>query len=166
MNKIFAVRYIDALYFKKNELEKFSNFIVHVAVGWLSVFDKHIVVCFSKKNKTAERGLLIPKQAIIFEKKQEVKDVFDYKLLIAGLVIGIYWIDIVYFNNGNVPKSPTEMYSEGEFFSITDGSIIIKKPETLALNKKDIINHPNIKPAFCVIPKSFIKSIQIYDKKL
>ncbi|MFA5888849.1 MAG: hypothetical protein WCW47_00315 [Candidatus Paceibacterota bacterium] len=163
MKNIVVARYIDALYFKKNEKLDFSQFKTHIAIGEL-VDNNNIIFCFTKKNKKPNTGLLLTQESIVFKKNKKNK-LYNFNYLSKiGVNVGIYWNDIVYFVNGKIPEMCTKAYTEGKLFSVTSNAIIIKDPKTILLKKK-VINHPaDEKQSYCVIPKSFVTDIQFYDK--
>lgn len=165
MNQVITIQYIDALYFTEKKLD-YNNFVIHRAIGKLISFNDHITISFIEKNKLPEKGLLLPKEALILEKRsnkfnQELENLSSK----VGIDIGIYWKDIVYFIKGKVPDECTNMYSEGILFSTTPDAVIVKNPGTIMVKKK-IGNHPKEKTTFIVIPKSFITNVELYDKKL
>ena len=167
MQPIIAIRYIDALYFKKDEKFSFDKFKTHVAVGKLVSFNNHIMLCFTERGGLCQTGLLIPKEAIILEKENMLSnvDIHDLQSKI-GSDIGLFWKDIVHFVKGKMPNHCPVMYSEGEFFSSTTDAIIVKNPETIITGQERPLNHPPEKASFVVIPKSIITDIEFYDKKL
>ena len=162
MDSIVAVRYIDALYFKKSEKYNFTEFKTHVAVGWLVNYNTHITIIFNKKENIPESGLVIPKEALIFENQDEQINAQNF-LFKKDSSIGVYWKDLIYFTNGKIPENPMLMYSEGKIFSITNSAVILKNPETVAVSKKNIKNHPIEKISFLVIPKLLVSNIEYYD---
>ena len=79
-----------------------------------------------------------------------------------GTGLGIYWDDIVFFDNGKLPKQPTEMYTEGKIHKITKNAIIISNPITIKIKKK-LENHPQQKATYAAIPFNLIKSVDKYE---
>lgn len=164
MNTIIAVRYIDAFYSTRNEL-KSMKFITHIAVGKPIVFSDYVTIIFKEEKNLPKEGILIPKESLILE-DNEIKLKFDDLNLYSkkSSNIGVFWKDIVYFENGNMPDKCTIIYTEGELFSVTPEAIVIKNPETIKIKTKEVRNHPDKKPRFYIIPKSFIVDIEFYDK--
>src|SRR3989344_2056125 len=101
------------------------------------------------------------RDALYYTRKQ-IKDFF----LPIYVVVGIFWKDIVYFENGKIPNKPTQMYTEGQIFLQTPDVIILKNPETLTIEHDQTHNHPQVKPTFYTIPKVLITEIEFYDKQL
>lgn len=166
MKPIVVIRYRDALYDTRKQIKDFI-LPVYVAVGNLIVSEDYIIIYFTEENNLPTRGILVPNEALILEKKAKL-----VKVEIPNLTnqtvrdIGIFWKDIVYFENGKIPNKSTQMYTEGQFFSQTMDAIILKDPETLTIKKDDAHNHPRVKPTFYAIPKVLITGIELYDKKL
>lgn len=161
MKNIIAVKYIDAIYFKKGEKFKFSDFKINVAVGWMKSFKEHILVFFSKKDNQPEEGILIPKAVILFDKNNKKENLFLNKIKI-GSSVGIYWKDIVYFNESEAPKKPATMYSEGNIFYLDDTAVALEKQETVKIDGA-IKNHPKEIASYIVIPKSMIINLEVYE---
>lgn len=160
-----AIRYIDAFYSTKEKIESIK-FTVHIAVGKFRVFDDHVVIIFKEEDNLPKEGMLIPKQALILKDNNKSKLDFDDLDLHSkkGSILGVFWKDIVYFEDGNIPEKCTTIYTEGELFSITFEAIVIKNPETIKIKTEEVRNHPENKPRFYIIPKSFIVDIEFYDK--
>ena len=165
MKKVIFIKYIDSLYYTEKKL-KYNGFKPHVAIGQLILkSNEHITISFTEKNGIAETGLLIPKKALIFQKRKEsIINNLDHSKKINSEV-GVFWKDIVYFSDSKIPKECTSMYSEGKLFFENHEVIIVKNPETIKIKKK-IENHPRIKVYFIAIPKPLITNIEIYDKKI
>jgi hypothetical protein len=165
MNPTVAVRYIDAVYFLKGEkipTEDFK-FAVHVAIGKANSFDDHIILSFTwdKKNNPKE-GLLLPRSALLLENKPVHNFLETIKFLKVNTIVGVYWKDIVYFENTAVPKESTTMYTEGKISWISNDAIGIENPKTIKI-KEEMSNHPRDEVIFCIIPKSLITNLDIYD---
>jgi len=162
---MITIRYIDAIYFT-NKYCEYKKLTTHIALGKLVSCDNCIMISFVENNGIPKKGLLVPKEALILKEKilnknsDILKDLSSYK----NSNIGVYWKDVVYFEN-NIPNECTQMYSEGELFSEDSEIIIIKNPITIKIKNK-IDNHPKVKVFFIVIPKLFVTSIEFYDKKL
>ena len=167
MKSIVAIRYRDALYFTK-KIIKDTNLPIYVAVGRPIVSNDHVVISFTEENGISIRGLLVPNEALILEKEKTLAKVdMPSSPYQTGQDVGIFWKDIVYFENRKVKNQPTQVYTEGQFFSQTSDAVIIKDPETITIKRGDIDNHPNkIKPTFFIVPKVLITGIELYDKKL
>lgn len=168
MKNIVAIKYIDALYYKKYEKLKFTELTTHVAMGEvISISDDHLTLSFVNKNGIPEKGLLIPKNALIFEKDTLISKKFNLSDSHIGFDIGVFWNDLVYFQNGKIPRQCTHMYSEGKLFSVTNNTLIIKNPETIKVREKNVAgNHLGREISLVIIPKSLIANFELYDKKL
>lgn len=166
MNQVFAVQYTDALYFKKGEL-KSERPRRYIAIGKTIQKENYLIVYFSEKiNGAPLRGLLLPKESIILRSAsiQNNGQTFSYPK--RNSEIGIYWSDVVYFENGRIPDSPTNMYTEGILIKEDVNSVTIRWPKTIKIKGSDSENHPgNIEPESCIIPKSLINSIEVYENK-
>jgi len=165
MKPIIFVTYTDALYYTKENLE-YTGFKENFAIGKLiSNENNHITISFTEKNGNPESGLLIPKRALILSNEKNTRDTenlgWNFKI---GDDIGIYWNDIAYYAEGKIYDKCPIIYTEGKLFSITPDAVILKNPETLMVNKKNIKNHPSKKPFYYIIPKSLITNIELYDK--
>lgn len=80
-----------------------------------------------------------------------------------GRYISAHWEDIVYFQNGKIPKIPTKMYTEGVFVEFRNGVIVIDNPETLLFAKgKKVKNHPEKQPRRYHIPIQLITQVTQY----
>jgi len=169
MERIVALRYIDAFYSEKRTLRK-KEFTPHIAVGELVfVSPDSGTVSFTEEDGIPEKGLLLPREAIVFEKKNRKRSAGTNTLAAAvkklknGDAIGIFWKDIIYFEKGIVPQSCAVMYTEGKLHAVTADAVIVKNPETIRVKPSKIVNHPLTRPLFYVIPRSFITSIERYD---
>lgn len=163
MNPISAIRYTDAIYFTQKEI-KYVRSKTYVAIGRLLVSKDFITISFTDKNNHALRGLLVPNEALILGIPLKFKR-HDFSCKV-GDEIGIFWKDIVYFENGKIPKNPTKTYTEGKFYSQDSDVVVIKDPETTSLTSRGTRNHPERKPSFYIIPKRLITGVEIYDKKI
>src|SRR3989344_5503994 len=148
MKSIVTIRYRDALYYTRKQIKDFF-LPIYVVVGNLIVSEDYIIIYFTEKETLPIRGILIPNDS-----NQKVQDV------------GIFWKDIVYFENGKIPNKPTQMYTKGQIFLQTPDVIILKNPETLTIEHDQTHNHPQVKPTFYTIPKVLITEIEFYDKQL
>lgn len=166
--KIVALEYIDASFFYKKP-RIWPGLIKHTVLGKvIHLTEDAVVIEFTKKNNTSERGVLIPLNAIVTSNKtNKINKKTENPLLENGLIIGVTWRDIVYFDNGNIPKKPTEIYSEGILIYKNDKYIVLRNTGTIAISKKDIKEFPNAqkKPTYFVIPISFISNIEKYERK-
>ncbi len=168
MNEIIAIRYIDACYSEKKKLSS-SKLITHYSIGKLiSATKDFLVISFTEKDGIPWRGLLLPHGALVFDKKNKISEVVGIKNKIKKIKkktsIGIFWKDLIYFENGVLPKSYSLMYTEGELFSVTSSSVIIKNPETVNITPGKLANHPKTRPFFYMIPKHLITDIEVYGK--
>lgn len=165
---IVALWYTDALFFYKKP-KNWPRLGEYLTIGKLIKTTKeYILVEYTSKNNHTERGLLIPKSAIIYRKQLKKKPRNKYvSLMKKGVVVGITWKDIVYFDDGVIPKSATEMYSEGSIVSIKYDYIIFRNENTLALTEYKVRNFPESKnrPLYFAIPTSFISRVEKYEKK-
>jgi len=167
MKSIVTIRYRDALYYTRKQIKDFF-LPIYVVVGNLIVSEDYIIIYFTEKETLPIRGILIPNEALILEGKK-VKQV---EIKIPNISnqkvqdVGIFWKDIVYFENGKIPNKPTQMYTEGQIFLQTPDVIILKNPETLTIEHDQTHNHPQVKPTFYTIPKVLITEIEFYDKQL
>lgn len=165
MKNISAVRYVDAFYYTKDEEMLNTQAIPHVAVGELLQYPEHIIIIFSKFDDLPERGLVIPKSALILEENQKNEKVSE-KAFHKKESVGLYWEDVVYFGNGKIPNTPTTMYTEGTIISETKEVVVIQHEDTIAIGDNGIKNHPKPskpKPYIFVIPKKIITSVEIYE---
>ena len=169
MNQIIAIRYIDAFYSKEKKLDS-AKIIAHYAVGKLFATTKEFTaISFTEKNNIPWRGLLLPHESLIFDarkKTSELPNVVDkISKIKTHTSVGIFWKDIVYFENGIVPKFPPLMYTEGEVFSISARAVIIQMPQTITIIPNQITNHPEGQNdiTLIIIPRSLITDIEIYD---
>ncbi len=170
MDQIVAIRYIDAFYSEEKKLSS-SKFITNYSVGKLvSTTRDFIVLCFAEKDGIPWRGLLLPHEALIFDEKNKTSEPANVKNKVKKIKkntpVGVFWKDLVYFENGVLPSSYSLMYTEGKVHSITSKAIIIRNPETINITPGKLANHPKIRPFFYVIPRYFITDIETYDKRL
>ena len=167
MKPIVAIRYRDASYLAKRII-KGTTLPIYVAVGRPITSKNHVIISFTEENGTPIRGLLVPKEALILveeEKKTKKVDMQNF-LPPNNSDVGIFWKDIVYFENGKIPNKPTQMYTEGQLYLQTSDSLVIKNPETIIIKKDNMGNYPKIKPTFFFVPKVLITGIEFYEKKL
>ena len=168
MDKIFAIKYIDALYFQQGD-QKYTGLKTYVAIGKAIIRENCLILYFREQaNGTPIEGLVLPREAIVFEqdnnKVVKNKEVLSYPQ--KGSDVGIYWTDIVHFENNQMPEEPTAMYTEGKLMEEFNNSVMIEKPKTLKIKGVLSENHPkNIEPELCVIPKSLINDIEVYGNK-
>lgn len=170
MDQIIFIQYIDTFYFEENKLVS-DKFITHYSVGKLiTASKKSVVISFTEKDGMPWRGLVLPRKAIIFDEKNNMSEPARVKNKIKkmkkGTTVGIFWKDIVYFENGVVPSSPSSMYTEGKIFSVTANAIIIKNPETMNITRGKLTDHPKelIYISFMIVPRLLVTDIEIYDK--
>lgn len=170
MNKVVFVRYVDASYFEEKKLPN-DKFIIHHAVGKIIASPKEsVMLCFTKRNGIPWSCLLLPCGALILDKKNEVIEVARIKGKINKLEkntsVGVFWKDIVYFQNGVIPQAPSLMYTEGKVFSVTRDAVIIKDPETMNITPGKLTDHPRelTRISFMLIPRKLITDIEVYDK--
>lgn len=170
MNKIIAIRYIDAFYFKEKKLGN-HKLVTHYSIGKLaSVSRDFVVLCFTEKDGIPWEGLLLPREAFVFDKKNEMSESVSVKSKIKKIKkntpIGVFWKDLVHFENGVLPPLYSLMYTEGKVHSITSKVLIIKNPETINITPGKLANHPKGTAyiSFLVIPICFITNVEIYDK--
>ena len=169
MDQVIITRYIDAFYSEEKKLSS-NKHITHYSLGKLvSTSRDFIVVAFVEKNNIPWRGLLLPREAIVLKKNRvsestRIKN--KIKKIKKNISIGIFWKDLVYFENGVVPPSYSLMYTEGKVYSVTDKAIIIKNSQTIRVAPKKVTNHPKkkIDISFLIIPRCFITDIEIYGK--
>ena len=123
MGPIIAIKYTDALYYTEKKLGH-TKLQTHVAVGKIAVFsDEYIALSFVEKNNIPEKGLLVPKEILIL-KDNNYQNFKKINLSAKkNSNIGVYWKDIIYFENGKIPNQPTIVYTEGKLFLITIDSI-------------------------------------------
>jgi hypothetical protein len=170
MNQIIAIRYADAFYSEEKNLTS-SKLITHYSVGKIAATSKDfIAISFTEKNNIPWRGLLLPREAIVFKKNNKISELASVKNKIKKIKkntpIGIFWKDLVYFENGVLPPSYSLMYTEGKVHFITPKAIIIKDPETIKIAPKKNTQHPKRKTnlSFLIIPRFLITDIEIYGK--
>lgn len=165
MQSIVAVRYVDAFY-SNEKVIKDARLQQHVVVGeLLSSTQKHIAVVFVKEGALPNRGLLIPKESIVFERANlKIKRRIRVIRPLKNAPVGIFWRDLVYFENGVLPRECSSMYTKGRVHSVTKDAIVIKNPKTVKITPRGTINHPKHKPAFYVIPQALIVRIESHDQ--
>lgn len=170
MDQIIAIQYIDAFYFEENKLSN-DKFITHYSVGKLiNVSKKFVTLSFTEKDGIPWSGLLLPCEALVLDKGNEIPELSRIKSKINKIEkntsVGVFWKDIVYFENGIVPQSPSLIYTEGKVFSITADAVIIKNPETMNVTPGKLTDHPRELTyiSFIVIPRKLITDVEIYDK--
>lgn len=158
--KFYKIEYIDALYFTTKKIS-FEKFKIHVTLGKIiNKNSEYLTVVFKEKNNKPFTGLILPTNSIV-NRLSKYSNKFINKFNVDDEV-GIYWDDLVYFDNGSVPKKQTPMYTEGRICKIFDSGIIVSNPTTIKI-KKRIENHPEVKTTFVAIPFSLIKSIDKYE---
>lgn len=170
MEQIIAIRYVDAFYSEEKKLSS-KKLIIHYSVGKLvSVSKKSITISFTEKDGIPWRGLLLPREALIFDKKNKISESVSVKNKIKKIKkntpVGVFWKDLVYFENGVLPPSYSLMYTEGKVHSITSKAIIIKNPETINITPGKLANHPKeiVYISFLIIPVLSITDVENYDK--
>lgn len=170
MNKVVFVRYVDASYFEEKKLSN-DKFITQYASGKVIAFSKEsVTLCFTKKNGVPWSGLLLPHGALILDKKNEISEMARVKSKINKLEkkasVGVFWKDLVYFQNGVIPQAPSLIYTEGKVFSVTNDAVIIKDPETMNITPGKLTDHPRelTRISFMLIPRKLITDVEIYDK--
>ncbi len=169
INNIITLEYVDAMYFYKRP-SKWSSPTTYTVLGKLIHSSKdQVIIGFTQTNNKSERGLLIPTNAIIFLREAHTYNETEHihTPVKKGLVVGITWKDIVYFDNGIIPTQATEMYSEGKIVFVAKNYIVLHNTNTLSLSNKKVKNFPDTpkKPAYFLIPKPFISNIEKYEKK-
>lgn len=173
MEQIVVLKYIDALYYDQDiKTPDFNGFQEHVAIGKIFANKKDCVaISFSEREGKPIKGLFLPKGSLILsENDKKNKDTEIRKQssrFKKGNAVGIYWIDITYFDNGQVPGSCTSMYTEGKIFSFDERALVIKNPQTLKIKGGKVSSHPKYEyedyVSFCAIPWSLITNLQNYD---
>lgn len=169
MSKIYNIKYTDAFYIKDKNIGQ-TKLHVYETYGYLEKYGKDIVICFIKKytgkrKKTKDnkeniiKGLIIPDVALLsFKNNLKLKSKFS-KIKI-GSNLEITWRDVVYV--ANLPRYDCSiMYTEGILLKIEKDHIILKDPETICIHPMPIENHPQKKPYYYIIPKSFIVDFEI-----
>lgn len=162
MEKISNIKYIDASYFYNKNLP--TKLSIHEAYGYMRKSKKNITIEFikqiskNKDNKQIIKGLIIPANALTsLNKNFEIQGLQKIKI---GSNISVVWRDIVYI--ANMPKRDCSiMYSEGILYKATNSYLVLKNPETIKTHPLPIKNHPQKKPKYYMIPKSFITEIKI-----
>ena len=166
--EIVAISYIDTCYFKKGEkIPENFEFTKHVLVGKIGIVTgSDLTVIFSEKNGKPEQGLVLPIGSLLVKKGYDLNSKLE---LInkekIGFDLGVYWKDLVHFQNGVNPGKSTSMFSKGKLFSLNDEAVVLKNPKTTKWKNK-IKNHPeneNIDIAYLFIPKKLITNLNFYD---
>jgi len=171
MGNISAIKYIDAYYFKKGErfLPYISaNFKTHYCVGLVGDLKSKkdfIKVLFSySKDYKSERGILIPKSAVVFEENNKYYRLPEenISLINKDTPVGVWWDDITYFDGENIPRECSKMYSEGKVLEILEDRIILINPTTLNLSNK-LQNHKFEEDiSVVVIPRCLITGVESF----
>ena len=173
MKNVSAIRYVDARYFKKNENGfKHANddFRIFIAVGEVVMSenkDAHVRIVFTADvgdTEKPERGILIPLSAILFENPEQSKPLKEETSdhLVEGSSVGVWWRDIVYFDEGNVPDECTQMYTEGTLAKSSDDRIVVANPTTLKTSGQ-VANHPADEDiSLIIIPKVLVKDVTVH----
>ena len=166
MKLVVAIRYIDALFFTKKNI-KDMGLKTYIALGHPAVSKNHTIISFTREGGFPIRGLLIPNETLVLEKQKILKKLDIPKSQSrGGCDTGVFWKDMVYFENGKIPNQFAQMYTEGKFFSQTSDAIVIKNPETIEIKKGNIDNYPKVKTTFFIIPRALITGIELYGKKI
>jgi len=168
MENIKALKYIDALYFEdEQEFKKFKTFSEHITIGWLGKSSKEKVeLIFNKVDEKPKSGILLPVGSLIFTDAfhRENQNIKKEEKNFSKKTVGVYWRDIVFFDNFQIPNELTDMYTEGEIFSDSGDFVVIKNSSTIKIVDKKLKGHHQEKEIlYCIIPKSFICSIEYYD---
>lgn len=164
MKQIHAIRYVDAFYTDDSSALVSSAIVlpVHVAVGSATLSsDDELVLSYSKEGGKPQKGLRLPLAALILKDKEQKRQIPHLE---KGQEIGVYWKDIVYFENGNVPAECSTMYTEGKIFHLASNALVVVNPETIRTVSGKVGNHPERNPAYYVIPFSFIQNIEYHEK--
>ncbi len=162
MNTICNIKYIDAYYIdssygEEKELGK-TKLRLHEAYGYISENDNSLLISFIKEiaggeNKDVVKGIVIPKKAVKSESLVFNKDIVEDISL--GSLVSLDWRDVVFVSNKD-RHDCSVMNTKGILFKVEDDHIVIKNPKTLRKYPEPIKSHPEEKPLFYIIPKSFI----------
>lgn len=167
MKNIYHIQYIDAfcVYLKKIKNTKPSS---HEAYGYVLKNKSDLVIFFIKEaraslvidnTKRVPEGLIIPIGATIMYNPSKYKSLEKKFLKIQnGYHVAVTWKDVTHIVDEPQYSCPI-MYTEGVLYDVKRDHIVLHNPETIRTYPLPIRNHPEKKPTFYVIPKSFIMSI-------
>lgn len=157
MNKFLKIQYTDA-YFILEEPDVLQTLLPkNEAFGYIEKKENTIVVHFilkkdSKASPNAKivMGLVLPISSI--DTQNYLKELDDIK---ENSSVALTWEDVVFLQNDEMRELST-MYTEGIVIQNNSDHLVIKNPETLRIKPEPVKNHPQVRPLYYVIPKSFI----------
>lgn len=166
MNKVYRIQYVDAYYVYSKILPR-TALKPHEARGFVIKNGIHTAIIFiNEKDRPVQvgkteiiEGLVIPTASI---GPYKPKNNLDTEQNIASIHIkaqvSVEWLDVVRVVNMN-RWTCSIMYTEGILERIQTDHIVLRDPETIRTHPNPVKNHPEKKPTFYIIPKSFIKKI-------
>ena len=165
MKNIFCIQYVDAYYVYSEKRDQ-TFLKPHRAYGYVVPDPVSTIILFTiekdkkyKKGEEIYEGLIIPTKAL---KPYQLKKFIALEKEIQncrGAHSAVIWLDVVHV--GGLARSEcAQMYTEGVLHRIEKDHIVIKNPETIRVYPAPVRNHPEKKPTFYIIPKSFIEKIE------
>ena len=167
MRNIYHIKYVDAFYVY---VEKIKNTkpSIHEAYGYVLENGIHAVIVFVKEKpvllrvdnkKSIAEGLVIPRAAALPYNPLKHKSLEKkFSKIKKGDRVTVTWNDISHIVN-EPQYICAAMYTEGIVYSLKKDRIVLRDPETIRTYPLPIRNHPEKKPTFYVIPKSFVTNI-------
>jgi hypothetical protein len=157
MNQFSKIEYTDAYYILEEPDILQTKLPKNEAFGYVEKNENNIVVHFiiKKDSKASSNikivmGLVLPISSIYTQKY--LKELDDIK---ENSSVALTWKDVVFLQNDEI-RGVSTMYTEGIVIQNNSDHLVIKNPETLRIKPEPVKNHPQVKPLYYVIPKSFI----------
>ncbi len=164
MKLVSNIHYTDAYYISEPVEPLVTKLPHHEAFGFVKQgADGSIIISFIRECENGDasenydsdhiaRGLIVPKNALLSKKNNYLEELRNLK---NDEKIAVTWKDVVHVANMSTNDCST-MYTEGFLVNDRRDHIVLKDPETIRIYPAPIVNHPNIKPFYYVIPKSAI----------
>lgn len=154
------VTYTDSVYFKKLPDKKQIKLYKYEAIGFLSRNKQNDFILEyildTKPNKNIIEGLVIPKQAIL--KNQKENNIAEkFKI---NQKVSLDWYDAVHVVNDSI-KEISIMNTEGEIYKKYKKFILIKDPVTTRVYPLPNKKHPEDDCQYYLIPNCLIKNIKL-----
>jgi hypothetical protein len=157
MNKFSKIQYTDAYYILEEPDVLQTLLPKNEAFGYVEKKENTIVVHFILRkdsndslNAKMVMGLVLPISSIDTQNYLKELDHIQENSLVA-----LTWEDVVFLQNDEI-RGVSTMYTEGIVIQNNSDHLVIKNPETLRIKPEPVKNHPQVKPLYYVIPKSFI----------
>lgn len=157
MNQFSKIQYTDAYYILEEPDMLQTKLPKNEAFGYVEKNENTIVVHFiiKKDSKTLSNskivmGLVLPISSI--DTQNYLKELDDIK---ENSSVALTWEDAVFLQNDEI-RGVSTMYTEGIVVQNNSDHLVIKNPETLRIKPEPVKNHPQVRPVYYVIPKSFI----------